>query len=39
MEGEDIRIRVDIRIGRGKENVWKCDMKKEYVEIKGDYRR
>ncbi|WP_243463413.1 bifunctional ornithine acetyltransferase/N-acetylglutamate synthase, partial [Brucella suis] len=38
MEGEDIRIRVDLGIGRGKATVWTCDLTKEYVAINGDYR-
>ncbi len=38
MRGEDIRIRADIGIGRGKATVWTCDLTKEYVAINGDYR-
>jgi len=38
MKGEDIRIRADIGIGRGKATVWTCDLTKEYVAINGDYR-
>lgn len=38
MKGEDIRIRVDIDLGRGKATVWTCDLTKEYVAINGDYR-
>ncbi len=38
MKGEDIRIRVDLGIGRGKATVWTCDLTKEYVAINGDYR-
>ena len=38
MKQEDIRIRADIGIGRGKATVWTCDLTKEYVAINGDYR-
>lgn len=38
MKGQDIRIRVDLGIGRGKATVWTCDLTKEYVAINGDYR-
>jgi glutamate N-acetyltransferase/amino-acid N-acetyltransferase len=38
MKGEDIRIHVDLGIGRGEATVWTCDLTKEYVAINGDYR-
>ncbi|WP_312470411.1 MULTISPECIES: bifunctional glutamate N-acetyltransferase/amino-acid acetyltransferase ArgJ [Brucella] len=38
MQGEDILIRVDLGIGKGKATVWTCDLTKEYVAINGDYR-
>ena len=38
MKREDIRIRVDLGLGRGKATVWTCDLTKEYVAINGDYR-
>jgi glutamate N-acetyltransferase/amino-acid N-acetyltransferase len=38
MKSEDITIRADIGLGRGKATVWTCDLTKEYVEINGDYR-
>lgn len=38
MRQEDIKIRVDIGLGRGKSTVWTCDLTKEYVAINGDYR-
>jgi glutamate N-acetyltransferase/amino-acid N-acetyltransferase len=38
MKREDILIRADIGIGRGKATVWTCDLTKEYVAINGDYR-
>jgi glutamate N-acetyltransferase/amino-acid N-acetyltransferase len=38
MKRDEIRIRADIGLGRGKATVWTCDLTKEYVEINGDYR-
>jgi glutamate N-acetyltransferase / amino-acid N-acetyltransferase len=38
MKRQDIAIRADIGLGRGKATVWTCDLTKEYVEINGDYR-
>jgi glutamate N-acetyltransferase/amino-acid N-acetyltransferase len=38
MKGDNIVIRADIGIGRGKATVWTCDLTKEYVAINGDYR-
>ena len=38
MKREEIRIRADIGLGRGKATVWTCDLTKEYVAINGDYR-
>ncbi|MHC1547962.1 bifunctional glutamate N-acetyltransferase/amino-acid acetyltransferase ArgJ [Phyllobacterium sp. K27] len=38
MKNEDIQIRVDIGLGKGKATVWTCDLTKEYVAINGDYR-
>ena len=38
MKGEEIVIRADIGLGRGKATVWTCDLTKQYVEINGDYR-
>ena len=38
MEQEDIAIRVDLGLGDGTATVWTCDLTKEYVAIKGDYR-
>jgi glutamate N-acetyltransferase/amino-acid N-acetyltransferase len=38
MKRDDIRIRADVGIGRGKATVWTCDLTKEYVVINGDYR-
>jgi glutamate N-acetyltransferase/amino-acid N-acetyltransferase len=38
MKGEEIAIRVDLGLGRGRATVWTCDLTKAYVEINGDYR-
>lgn len=38
MKRDEITIRADIGIGRGKATVWTCDLTKEYVAINGDYR-
>ena len=38
MKGDNVVIRADIGIGRGKATVWTCDLTKEYVAINGDYR-
>jgi glutamate N-acetyltransferase/amino-acid N-acetyltransferase len=38
MKNEDIKVRVDIGLGKGKATVWTCDLTKEYVAINGDYR-
>ncbi|BCH30547.1 arginine biosynthesis bifunctional protein ArgJ [Mesorhizobium sp. L-8-10] len=38
MKRDEIVIRADIGIGRGKATVWTCDLTKEYVAINGDYR-
>ena len=38
MKRDEVVIRVDIGLGRGKATVWTCDLTKEYVAINGDYR-
>src|SRR5690606_34984739 len=38
MKGDEIAVRVDLGLGRGKATVWTCDLTKEYVAINGDYR-
>ena len=38
MKNEDIAVKVDIGLGKGKATVWTCDLTKEYVTINGDYR-
>jgi glutamate N-acetyltransferase / amino-acid N-acetyltransferase len=38
MKGDEILVRVDLGLGRGRARVWTCDLTKAYVEINGDYR-
>jgi glutamate N-acetyltransferase/amino-acid N-acetyltransferase len=38
MRGPEIKIRVDLGMGKGAATVWTCDLTKEYVAINGDYR-
>ena len=38
MKNQEIAIRVELGLGRGRDRVWTCDLTKEYVEINGDYR-
>jgi glutamate N-acetyltransferase/amino-acid N-acetyltransferase len=38
MAGRDIRIGVDLGIGRGKSTVWTCDLTHGYIDINADYR-
>jgi glutamate N-acetyltransferase/amino-acid N-acetyltransferase len=38
MQGDEIVLRVDLGLGRGKARIWTCDLTKAYVEINGDYR-
>jgi len=38
MKRDEIAIRVDLGLGRGKATVWTCDLTKDYVAINGDYR-
>ncbi len=38
MKGRNIRIEVDIGIGRGRATVWTCDLTHGYVDINGSYR-
>ena len=38
MKQDEIHVRVDLKIGKGRARVWTCDLTKEYVAINGDYR-
>jgi glutamate N-acetyltransferase/amino-acid N-acetyltransferase len=38
MAGRDIRISVDLGIGKGAWTVWTCDLTHRYIDINGSYR-
>jgi glutamate N-acetyltransferase/amino-acid N-acetyltransferase len=38
MAGRDIRIAVDLGLGRGRATVWTCDLTHRYIDINGSYR-
>jgi glutamate N-acetyltransferase/amino-acid N-acetyltransferase len=38
MKGDEILLKVDLGLGRGRARAWTCDLTKAYVEINGDYR-
>jgi glutamate N-acetyltransferase/amino-acid N-acetyltransferase len=38
MKGREIRIGVDIGLGRGRATIWTCDLTHGYVDINGSYR-
>jgi glutamate N-acetyltransferase / amino-acid N-acetyltransferase len=38
MQGRDIRIAVDVGVGKGKARIWTCDLTHRYIEINADYR-
>jgi glutamate N-acetyltransferase/amino-acid N-acetyltransferase len=38
MKGADIRIGVDLGLGKGAATVWTCDLTNRYIEINADYR-
>jgi len=38
MQGRDIRLAVDVGVGRGKARVWSCDLTHGYIDINADYR-
>ena len=38
MAGREIRIAVDLGIGRGRATVWTCDLTHDYIDINGNYR-
>ena len=38
MKGQDIRIDVDLGLGKGKALVWTCDLTHAYIDINGSYR-
>ena len=38
MKGRNIVIEVDIGLGRGRAEVWTCDLTHDYISINADYR-
>jgi glutamate N-acetyltransferase/amino-acid N-acetyltransferase len=38
MQGGEVRIGVDLALGRGKATVWTCDLTHGYIDINGSYR-
>jgi glutamate N-acetyltransferase/amino-acid N-acetyltransferase len=38
MQGENLVIGVDLRLGDGEATVWTCDLTNRYIEINADYR-
>ncbi|QYJ05871.1 bifunctional glutamate N-acetyltransferase/amino-acid acetyltransferase ArgJ [Qipengyuania flava] len=38
LEGQDIRMDVDLGIGNGRATVWTCDLTHGYISINADYR-
>ena len=38
MKGQEIDIKVELGLGKGKFTVYTCDLTKDYVELNGDYR-
>jgi len=38
MAGRDIRVSVDLGIGKGSWTVWSCDLTHRYIDINGSYR-
>ena len=38
LEGEEIRVDVDLGIGEGRATVWTCDLTHGYISINADYR-
>ncbi len=38
MKGTDIKIEVDVGVGRAQATVWTCDLTYDYIRINADYR-
>jgi len=38
IKGRDVRIAVDVGVGKGAARVWTCDLTHRYIEINADYR-
>ncbi|MFN3401463.1 MAG: bifunctional ornithine acetyltransferase/N-acetylglutamate synthase, partial [Ferrovibrio sp.] len=37
-QGRDVRIEVDVAVGKGAARVWTCDLTHGYIDINADYR-
>jgi len=38
MKGQEIKIEVEIGLGKGRATVWTCDLTHGYIDINGSYR-
>ncbi len=38
MKGRDVRIEADVGVGKGRAQVWTCDLTHGYIDINGSYR-
>jgi glutamate N-acetyltransferase/amino-acid N-acetyltransferase len=38
MAGRDIRMALDLGVGKGRATVWTCDLTHRYIDINGSYR-
>lgn len=38
MQGREIRIDIDVGVGKGRATVWTCDLTHGYIDINGSYR-
>jgi glutamate N-acetyltransferase / amino-acid N-acetyltransferase len=38
MKRQEIALRVDLGLGRGRAVVWTCDLTHDYISINADYR-
>jgi glutamate N-acetyltransferase/amino-acid N-acetyltransferase len=38
MRGQDVKIEIDLGLGKGSATVWTCDLTHGYIDINGSYR-
>ena len=38
MQGQNVDIDVDLKLGKGAATVWTCDLTHGYIDINGSYR-
>jgi glutamate N-acetyltransferase/amino-acid N-acetyltransferase len=38
IKGRDVRLKVDLGVGRGQATVWTCDLTHRYIDINASYR-